>query len=196
MSRSPEDMSLTARLLMGGLFAVMGLVPIAVSLGVVEVDPDSVHAPMWIIGMLGGMFTLVGLWIGTAGTPVGRVLGRLTGPVVLIGLLSMLHWVAFGPGVRQCSGSISIPFVSASRPAGDLECRLAFGYGALLFDGLIFGAMLSTWAEANLEGTKLKVLKGTGNALIIIPLAPFFLVLVTVALIKAGWTKLRGTRQE
>jgi hypothetical protein len=192
MSQTPESMSLPARLLLGGLTTGMGLMIVGVAGGIVPVDPTTVYAPMWIIFTAGGMFTLVGLWMATAGTPVGDALNRVVGPVVLVGLLSILHWVAFGPGIRQCSGGISLPFLSTWGATGDLQCRLAFGYGALLFDGLIGGATLSSWGERRLTGTLQRVARGTGSVLMVVPLLPLLLLLLVVSLIKLGWAKVRG----
>ena len=182
MAQSPADMSLGARLVTGGAFALAGIGLELVAVGMIPVDPSSIHAPMWFIGTAAGMFALVGMWILSAGSALGRALGVVVGPAVLIGLLSMLHWVAFGPGVRQCSGGFSIPFFSTGGPVGDLECRFAFGYGALLFDGMLGGSLLSFWAKKKLEGTTLRVVDGVASALIVIPLAPFILLVALMGL--------------
>lgn len=192
MAQRPEDMSLWARLLTGGFAAAMGLMIMAMAAGVIPVDPSSVHAPPWVIHVAGGMFTLVGLWMVTAGNPVGRALDQVVGPVVLMGLLSILHWVAFGPGVRQCSGGFSIPFLSAWRVTGDLGCRMAFGYGALLFDGLLLGAFLGSWTDAHLEGGWKRVGSGLSATLIVVPLSPFLLILIAAGLARGAWEKLTG----
>ena len=178
---------------MGGFATAMGLFIVAVAAGAVPADPGTIHAPSWVLHCAGGMFTLVGVWIATAGTPVGNGLNVVTGPVVLVGLLSILHWVAFGPGVRQCSGGVSIPFLSARGPVGDLGCRVGFGYGALLFDGILIGTLLSNWAERQLRGTLRSLATGIGNALIVIPLLPFIVLLAGFSLVKALWIKVRGT---
>jgi hypothetical protein len=193
-STSPEDMTLGTRLFLGGLCAAAGLMVEAMGLGVIPTEPGSIHAPPWVILTAGAMFALVGLWILSVGTPVGEVLKHAVGPLVLVGMLSILHWIAFGPGVRRCSGGISIPFLSAGGPAGDLECRIAFGYGAILFDGLILGAMLSTWAEKRLDGGWQRVAKGVGNTLILVPLSPLVALALVVMLLKAGWKLVRGSR--
>lgn len=181
-----------ARFLVGGSFAGAGLMIVAMTVDVFLHDPASADAPLWVYLTFGFMFILVGLWIMSADTPMGEALKPVVGPVVLVGILSMLHWVAFGPGVRKCSGGISLPFLSVGSNAGDLECRIGFGYVALLFDGVILGAMLSYWAESRLRGGWSRVVKGIANTLIWVPLAPFLLILVVVALLKAGWSKLRG----
>jgi hypothetical protein len=185
-------MSLGGRLVMGGAFTLAGIAMEAVALGMIPVDPSSIHAPMWVIGTAATVFILPGLWILFAGTTVGRVLEVVVGPVVLVGLLSVLHWVAFGAGVRQCTGGFSIPFFSARGPVGDLECRVAFGYGALLFDGILAGTILSSFAKKKLEGRSLRLADGVASALIFIPLAPFILLVALMGLVKGAIGKVRG----
>lgn len=184
-------MSLKGRLLLGGAVTVMGLSVQGMALGVIPVDPSSVHAPMWVLLTAGGMFALVGVWIMAAGTVLGDGLNLVVGPAVLVGMLSMLHWVAFGPGVRQCSGGFSIPFLSGRGPVGDLECRIAFGYGAVLFDGILLSVALSALAKKRLDGTSHRIVEGLSKALLLIVLAPFLVVLGLVVGVKAAWGKLR-----
>ena len=185
-------MSLTSRLVVGGAFALAGIAMEAVAVGIIPVDPSSIHAPMWFLGTGAGMFTLVGLWILSAGSTLGRALNVAVGPVVLVGLLSMLHWVAFGPGVRQCTGGFSILFFSTGGPVGDLECRVAFGYGALLFDGMLAGSLLSSWAKKKLDGVSLRIVDGVASALIFVPLAPFVLLVTLLGLVKGAFAKVRS----
>lgn len=192
MARSPEEMSPAARLLVGGATAALGTTVVAMGAGLIPVDPASVYAPAWVIHTLGGLFALVGLWIATAGTPVGEVLKHVVGPASLFGLLAVLHWIAFGPGVRRCSGGLALPFVSTWGSVGDLECRIAFGYGALLFDGLILGATLSAWAERQEAGMTRRIAAGLSNVLILVPLLPFLVLLFGFGLVKAAWGNVRG----
>ena len=135
---------------------------------------------------------MAGLWIVTAGTPLGPIFQWSVGPVVLIGLLTILHWVAFGAGVRKCSGGFSIPFFSSRGPVGDIGCRMAFGYAALLFDGVLAGAALTTLAKKRLEGTAQKIADGVGAALVVIPLLPLFAIAAPALLLQKSWSKLRS----
>jgi hypothetical protein len=181
-----------ARWLMGGGFAVAGLVVEAVALDVITVDPASIHAPRWILLTVGGMFTLAGLWIVTAGTAVGGLFEKLVGPVVVIGMLAILHWIAFGPGVRRCTGEFSIPFFSSRGPVGDLGCRIGFGWGALIFDGALLSYGLGTFAERRLEGAARKVVKGFADGVFLVALAPFLLILGALAVGKGVASKARS----
>ncbi len=48
---------------MGVVAILAGLFPIAAATGIIQVDPDSMHAPRWIIGSAGGLFVLAGVAI-------------------------------------------------------------------------------------------------------------------------------------
>lgn len=55
--------------------------------------------------------------------------------VITAGLYPMGNWVAFGGGDRSdCSGGISARGFGFSGAASELECRAAFGNGAILMD--------------------------------------------------------------
>ncbi len=127
------------------IFLLAGGLIIMVALGILPVSPESVHAPMWVIGFAGGAFFLGGLAVILNGFRelglgdhllVRLVYGLIIGGL-LLGLLVPFHWVAFGSGERQFSSSISIPFLSVSGPASDLSGRLAFGCMAVLADIVI-----------------------------------------------------------
>ncbi|HPF39705.1 MAG TPA: hypothetical protein P5081_02255 [Phycisphaerae bacterium] len=52
-----------AAMLFGGAFVAMGAFIILVSTGVIPTEKGSAHAPMWVIGVCGGVFALPGLWV-------------------------------------------------------------------------------------------------------------------------------------
>lgn len=179
-------MTVLGRILFGSAFAVPGLLILGVGLRVVDVDPASVHAPHWLIAVLGGMFVVVGVWLYSRGTRVEPLLEAVVGPAALGGLLTALHWVAFGPGVRSCSGGITLPFVSAWRAVGGLECRMAFGFGALLFDGVLLSAGLSQLADHWLEGPSAKVADVLSKGVLLVAVAPLLPLLLVAFAFKAG----------
>lgn len=186
------DRGFLGRLVFGALFAVPGLVILGVGLRVVEVDPSTVHAPYWLIAMLGGMFALAGVWLFSQGTRFEPFLQAIVGPAILVGILTALHWVAFGPGVRQCTGGFSLPFITGWRIAGDLECRMAFGYGALLFDGLFLSVGLAHAAELWLEGAPKTVAEGLSKAVLVVAILPLIPLLFLGIAGKAVMRRIRG----
>lgn len=52
-------MNLTS--LLSFLCFVMGALPVVIALGVIPADPADIHAPLWVIGMAGGLFWLAAL---------------------------------------------------------------------------------------------------------------------------------------
>jgi len=164
--------SVLARLLFGGIFAAPGILIMAVGTKTLEVDPSTVHAPYWLLTMIGGMFAIAGLWIISAGTPAERFMKVIVGPAVLIGIVTALEWVAFGPGVRQCTGSLSIPFVSFATIQSDMQCRIGFGFAAIIFDGLFLGAGITQLAKKMDDGAGKLWTGRVGNAAFVIGLLP------------------------
>ena len=85
-----------------------------------------------------------------------------------------------------------MPFLSRGGPLGDLECRFAFAYGALFFDGVLASMGLAVFADRSLEGVQHKLVQRLSNAILLIALGPFRIVLLGGVLFKAGWGKLKG----
>lgn len=178
------------RIVLGTAVAGLGLFMEGIALGWIPSEEGSVHAPPWVLMVISGLFVLLGVWLVTAPTPVGRWLGRVVGPLTLVGLLSVLHWVAFGAGPRRCTGGVSLPFLSAWWPTGEMQCRAAFGYGALLFDGVLLSVALGKLAEGR-EGAGRAALEFGSKAVLLVVLAPFLVFLILYALGAEAWKRLR-----
>jgi len=119
----------------GGIASAVGLFIIAVS---IWGDDAGFYAPRWVVGAAGGVFLLAGLSIFAQDHP------RLSSVAVALLLTSfgaVASWVSFGPGERQFSSTVSIPFISVTRSSSDILGRICFAPGAVLLDGLA----LYTW---------------------------------------------------
>jgi hypothetical protein len=127
-----------------GLLAIaLGLFTLLVGLGIVPVDPRSVHGPMWIATAAGICFLLAGISVAVGaiyGVSETGELPKDTGwwmrlfytviAVIIAGALASIgSWVAFGPGPRAFSGT---GLFLLSREASDLVGRILFGLGAVL----------------------------------------------------------------
>jgi hypothetical protein len=105
-----------------------------VGLGAIEVDPASVHAPMWVIGVAGMTF------IGGGAALLferHRLLANLGGLTVVTSLMTVAFWVAFNAPAEEIQGGI--PFLSAE--TNGRIGKVLFGFGgflclALLLHGL------------------------------------------------------------
>lgn len=116
--------------LVGSIAAVVGLFLIGLS---IWGSGEGFNAPRWVVASAGGVFFLAGLAVFGRRYPFfyGFTLALL---VTLFG--ASVTWVSFGPGERQFSSTISIPFLSLSGPASELSGRICFAPGAILLDVL------------------------------------------------------------
>jgi hypothetical protein len=119
----------------GGIASIVGLFIIAIS---IWGDDSGFHAPRWVVGAAGGVFLLAGLAIFSQDHPV---LSSLLRALLLTSFGAVFTWVSFGPGEREFSTSVSIPFLTFSRSSSEITGRICFAPGALLLNG----AALYTW---------------------------------------------------
>lgn len=96
--------------------------------------------PQWI-GMVAAFCIFLGGFAATGIAFGYPQVGNFMGPAIIACMAIIPTWIAFGPGDRQCSGGLSILGFLFHRPTiGQIECRIAFGFGAVLMWGmLIFG---------------------------------------------------------
>lgn len=138
-------------LLIGLLVTAMGLTPMLAALDVIPSPDSSFHAPRWVVFLAGSLFFTIGMWIlmqAAVGESRAKSFGAAVGFTLFIGLAFLANWIAFGSGTREgCSSSSSILGFGASRAAAELECRAAFGYGALLLD-VIMARGIAWWLGA------------------------------------------------
>lgn len=144
---------------MGLIVAAMGLFIVLMSVGVIPADEASFHAPRWIISLAGMTFLLGGGLVGLSGfeddgssglsTRMTILRFFRTGAALTLVLLLVIvsNWVAFGPGERSGSITSSLPFISVTKESGDFMGRVCFGFGAILFDGILLIVLVSNVAR-------------------------------------------------
>ena len=91
-------------------------------------DEAGFHAPRWVVGAAGAAFLLAGLSMFVQGQ---RLLAGLLLALMMTAFAATFMWVSFGPGERQFSSTVSIPFLSFSRAGSEGIGRLCFAPGAL-----------------------------------------------------------------
>ncbi len=175
------------RALVGGLVALAGVMVILAALDVAPFDQASRHAPRWVVMLAGGLFVLAGVVVWTQGSPGAQAAGHAVAYAMVIGLAAVVDWVAFGPGTRACTSTLSFFGFGTWRRAPDLECRIAFGIGALMTDAIVL--MMAADAARRLLGPGLWVtaLERAGRAGLVVTISPFLLLLVILMLVRAGW---------
>jgi hypothetical protein len=149
---SVNQLSPRAAIVTGIVFMLCGLFPVLVGLGVFHTPPTP-GTPRWVVIAAGGMFILAGAAIINGYAVAGgaqangdlsesapfaaRVLQYVLGTSIVGLMFAVFAWVAFGPGERHFSSSVSIPGLSASGRSSDRSGRIAFGI-ASAFMGLFF----------------------------------------------------------
>jgi hypothetical protein len=144
------------RLLVGATFTATGAFIMAVGAGIVPVDPETIHAPMWIIAMAGLVFVLGGVmmlagWLEQEGaTPVGTPV--TTNPIphilvlaIMLCMAAMATWATFAEG--EIEGGIALPFVSYDSEINQYLGRALFGFGALLCWAVVAAAAFHAWRQ-------------------------------------------------
>lgn len=124
--------------ILGGLMCfVMGAAVVLVASGVLPAQPGTLEAPRWVAGCAGVVF-MAGAFI-----PLDAAFGlpgwmkQLVAFTVALGLAVLFNWVAFFPGERHFSSTLSVPGVQISTGGGQLMGRIMFGLGALLADAIV-----------------------------------------------------------
>jgi len=149
-------MSRRGAIALGAIMSAVGLAIIAASLWA---PADKFHAPRWVVAAIGGAFLFFGSYtafIYALGFDPNNSEETLPPPIVQLAFfvpgLSLFalpfHWVAFGPGPRQFSGGVSLPFLSFSHGSGAVSGRIWFGAFAVLIDLLIVGTAIKLIRKA------------------------------------------------
>lgn len=158
MSRQLGDVEPRTGAVLGGISLLVGTFVCLIALDWIEVDPASIHAPRWVLGVCGGIFALTGL--GVLYYAIVNALGRgpadrvdedafpvvawLVGLVISGGLAIVASWVAFGPGERMFTGTVGVGGIGASGSTSESVGRWVFGFGAVVawaftLWGLVYG---------------------------------------------------------
>lgn len=122
---------------LGWIFIVVGLVIVAVATGVIPSDPSRFNAPKWLVGLIGGMFSVAGVKLITYSRPA---ISRWTTPLIVAGFAVVGLWVGLFGEAANFSGGIGF----LSPEANVVLARTFFaGFGGLLL--IIVTAMLYNW---------------------------------------------------
>lgn len=111
--------------LAGCLCVGVGLLPIALATGLIEPQPGTVHAPMWVIGVCGGVFVLAGLVILSG---PGKKMNHVFAGLILLSFAAIAGWVALFGLADGFSGGI--PFLPQALNV--TIARWVFGAGSII----------------------------------------------------------------
>ena len=132
--------------LFGPLLLAAGALGLAVTFGLIKLDPAGTHAPLWIVGAIGVSFAAMGLVLLLDGFAALRRLRGWLAFVFLVSFASVFNWVAFGPGERHFTTRTSVGsgecVVTTVDVGGERGGRIAFGVFAVLMNLLIASPLI------------------------------------------------------
>ncbi len=131
-----------ARILSSALLIVAGLVIELTVLDIISIDENLVHAPNWVIALLGILFLSSGLVIVVS--PESSIATWSAGTLV-IGLTMVSAWVALYGSSEHFSGDW--PFIS--RDTNVIIARIIFGCVSFLGLAIILAAAKKTWGRGD-----------------------------------------------
>jgi hypothetical protein len=147
-SNEPASLPLLGKFLFVAAFGTAGLALLAVAFGWIHPLAQSMEAPRWVLGAAGIMFLAGGFIPMTIRRGSNAWQSRLVGAVVLLALAAIFNWIAFGPGPRHFTSTITFGGSSGQRAAmGDTSGRMIFGIIAVLIDLLVI-AVAVRWMRA------------------------------------------------
>ena len=131
-----------ARILSSALLIVAGLVIELTVLDIISIDENLVHAPNWVISLLGILFLSSGLVIVVS--PESSIASWSAGTLV-IAMTLVSAWVAVYGSSEHFSGDL--PFIS--RDTNVIIARIIFGCVSLLGLAIILAAAKKTWGRGH-----------------------------------------------
>lgn len=162
----------------GALMVVVFTGLILILLGIIPADFPEPSVPVWIVVAVMGMFWFVGLLL-MQHTRFEKYVGLLAAASILLGFGLTLNWGAFGPGERECTRTISLPFLSGSSESSDTECRIVIGYFTGILDAILFIILGSRAAVIFGDHLWPKTLLYLGYGVLIVLLLPLVLLALT-----------------
>jgi hypothetical protein len=178
--------------LIGLVFVVAGILPMLAAFDIGPLGRADINGPPWVGFAAGAIFSSAGLAL-IAG-PQAPLAGGLFGVLALAGLAAIGNWVAFGPGPRACSGSISLSWLWGAADFSGLACRISFGLGALITDAFLCWMIVSLLQKALGGPPRLARLLKAAEWLIMASLVPILLPLLLFLVAGAALGAIRTRR--
>lgn len=173
-----------------------GVIPIlaALDLGPIRLGDDD--GPAWAVGLAGALFWLFGAAVLLGDSPLQRRIAFATVVVMFLGFAALGNWAAFGPGTRACSGGISAWFFAWNSVVPELECRIAFGLGACMGNGLVVWGLGSGLNRFMRPHPLFTWLEKTGRGLFLLALAPIVALIVLLIFGRELFAAVRRYRKD
>lgn len=141
-------MARVATSLMGCLFCLGGLMALAATQGWIPSEQAMDRTTVVFTLMAAVLFTGAGLGMVLWGLGQTTWAARMAVATALAFVLAF-NWIAFGPGERQFTRSVSASSATAriesAQQVSDAEGRVVFGLFSLALDGLTLLAVVAWW---------------------------------------------------
>jgi hypothetical protein len=143
MARTPTELSSRGAVVLGLVVMACGVAPILGALDIIPY-PLTRGTPVWVgvagggIFLLGGAALINGYVFGGGknfekdAPPFVRATQHVLGFAILASFAAIGGWIGFGPGERNFSSSISLPFWEGEGRGGTSVGRAVFGFGAIV----------------------------------------------------------------
>ena len=129
-----EDMSPRARWGLALCCIALGTYPILVAVGVIEPEPGQLKAPLWVVGLAGFLFVVLGVFVSMRQTDT---LSHVFGAVVCLSFSAIGTWAALYAEPGSIKGGLPLVPAHINHQIG----RVMFGLGALMCLGMALWAM-------------------------------------------------------
>ncbi len=194
-SENPAKLDPKARWAIALACLAAGIFPILAAFDIGPLNRSDIHGPPWIGVVAGAIFCMGGLSILLAGGQRFGGVIPLLGILIVAGFAALGNWVAFGAGSRtDCSGGFSMAFFSSSGAASEIECRVAFGIGAVMLDGMLLWGLGHTLVKAYGARAPFTWVEKAGKGLLVLTMMPFILLMAAFALASSVIAALREWR--
>jgi hypothetical protein len=184
----PKSLSPAARLALAALMIVVGVVAMLSACDLGPIARGKINGPPWIALVAGGLFVLAGSSLALGRGARSRLVSSILTFAMFAGFASLGNWIAFGAGPRACGAHFTGFLFTSSRLAGEIECRAAFGVGAMILNGLLFYLAARFLAKRLPPGRAAAAVEKTGSAVLLVCLVPILLPLLLLGLVQSAVT--------
>jgi hypothetical protein len=128
--QTTEQLSPAGRYGVAAVCLLVGAGIVALATGAIPANEAMFHAPHWVLGACGFVFILAAVMILVP--PAMLRVQYFLGAVLLSLFAAIPGWIAFGPGPRAFSGSVSIGVITNATQPDASTGRIVFGIAAVL----------------------------------------------------------------
>lgn len=180
-----RPLSPIARLALALLCVAAGALPMLAAFDVGPLRARDINGPPWLGVAAGGVFVLAGLMLLAGERLRGHPLSWVLTFLVFAAFAAIGNWIAFGPGSRECSGSFTAFLFTRTRAAAEWECRIAFGIGACIMNGVLLWMMAHALGRLAGPGRLADGLEKLGKGMLLLGLSPILVPLLLFVLGKS-----------